>query len=165
MRVLILLLIATISVSASQLRMTLLHLPVYFHSDTDPELSKVSVPFVTSSARPEALLGAMMQPYIPHQDGSWNSSTDINLVTVYKFSLSFAPIEGTKNYSFVIDSSAAKKPDTYPFSVQEVTEMIKLCAKANYIGNEDSEIIVTVLNQEPKQGEQAVPPKSDRADG
>ena len=147
-RYLLLTLLGCFSAHASELRLTFLHLPVYFHSDTDPELTKLSVPFVTSYASPEALLGAMSLPYRPHHDESWKTREDINLISVYGFKLSNAPIPCTKDYRLIIDASGAKTPDGYPFSVQDVLEKIKLCAPQNYNANKDSKLIIEVTDTE-----------------
>jgi hypothetical protein len=146
---LLLALLGCFAAHASELRLTFLHLPVYFLSDTDPELTKLSVPFVTSYASPEALLGAMNLPYRPHHDASWRTQEDINLISVYGFQLEYAPISGSKDYRLTIDTSKAKAPDGYPFSVQDVLEKIKLCAPLNYNADKDSKLLIEVA--EPKQ--------------
>ena len=154
-RYLLLALVGCFAAHASQLRLTFLHLPVYFHSDTDPELTKLTVPFVTSYASPEALLGAMSLPYRPHHDTSWKTQEDINLISVYGFQLAYAPIPGTKDYRLTIDTSKAKAPDGYPFSVQDVLEKIKLCAPKNYNANQESKLVIDVAGPEQNlRGEQ-----------
>ena len=154
-RYLLLALFGCFAAHASELRLTFLHLPVYFHSDTDPELTKLSVPFVTSYASPEAVLGAMSLPYRPHHDASWKTQEDINLISVYGFQLAYAPILGTKDYRLTIDASKAKAPKGYPFTVQDVLEKIKLCAPLNYNANKDSKLVIEVVGPEQNlRGEQ-----------
>jgi hypothetical protein len=154
-RNLLLALLGCFSAHASELRLTFLHLPVYFHSDTDPELTKLSVPFVTSYASPEARLGAMSLPYRPHHDASWKTQEDINLISVYGFLMTYAPITGTPDYRLTIDVSTAKAPEGYPFSVQDVLEMIKLCAPLNY--SADSKLVIEAAGPAQNiRGEQAV---------
>ena len=140
---LILALTAALSGHASQLGLTSLHLPIYFHSDMDPALTEQPIPFATSYASPEARLGAMTLPYVPHHDASWTHPVDATLITIYGLSLSFEQIEDSRDYRMTIDASKAKRPADMPFTLLEVVESTKRCATLNFSNSGTAKLHIT----------------------
>ena len=111
----------------------------------------MAIPFVTSYASPEAVLGAMSLPYIPHHDSSWKESTeDCNLITRYGIKLKFKLVEGTGDYLMTIDVSAAKVPEGYPFTIEEVVRSLKACALKTFPASEDSKLRFTEATETKK---------------
>ena len=128
----LLLLLSCAVVSASALRLTSVYLPVYFHADTDVEILVTKVPFATSQAAPEARLSMLTSEYVPHHDSSWKKREDVNLITLYGLQITFSAADKSKGYKMVIDSSQAKVPEGYPFTVKQVVEAAKTCALKTY---------------------------------
>ena len=132
MRALVILLWSVTLSSATQLRLTTIYLPVYFHADTDVNIMETAVPFATAYASPEASLAALGKPFVPHHDTSWQSAGDANMVTVYGIALKSGQMENSPDYLMTIDVTAAKQPDGMPFTLEEVIEATKRCATLNY---------------------------------
>ena len=126
------LLLSCAVVSASALRLTSVYLPVYFHADTDAEILVTKVQFATSQAAPEARLSMLSSEYVPHHDTSWKKREDVNLITLYGLQITFTAADKFKGYDMVIDSSEAKVPEGYPFTVEQVVEAAKTCALKTY---------------------------------
>ncbi len=142
-----------IAVSASELRLASLRLPLYFHSDADVKISDQPIPFVTSYASPEALLAAMSKPFVPHHDSSWNSAGDVNLVTIYKLRLSFEQVRDSADYLMTIDASGSKRPDGMPFTIAEVVERTRHCATLNFGTSGQGRLRFSVIGLAPTNSE------------
>ena len=54
------------------------------------------------------------------------------MITVYGLKITFSAVDGPKGYKMIIDSSQAKVPEGYPFTIKQVVEATKICALKTY---------------------------------
>lgn len=73
-----------LAVHAGEIALATTNIPVY--SPVDSPVQVVSVPFYTGGAYPEALIGAITEPYFVKQ-GKDKKSCDMNLASVAKLSI------------------------------------------------------------------------------
>lgn len=117
------------SLMGTQLSLRSTVLPIYLHgAATDEKIEQVTVPFVSFHADPEWRLAALSTPFIPPTDSSWEPR-DVNLTSLYGIKVVGGQIADSADVRVVVDVSAAKVPDDYPFSVQEVTDAVVHCVK------------------------------------
>ncbi len=119
--------------SATSLQLSSVKQVVYLHgSDTEIEMTIMDIPFATAYSSPEWLFSAISSPFIPATDGSWRDPSDINLASIYGIKVSGTYKENNKDVEAIIDLTNAKKPEGYPFSIEEVAEQVKKCVTLMY---------------------------------
>jgi hypothetical protein len=114
---------------ATELRLITVKQPVYLHdADTNTEISIMDVHVATSSASLESTVAAISLPFVPVTDGSWKEPTDINLASSYGIAVS-ANGNDPEQTIVTIDASAAKVPEGYPFTIDQVIDSVSTCVK------------------------------------
>jgi hypothetical protein len=137
---------------ATTLGMLTVKMPLYLHgSDGDPIIQIADVPFVSSYAAPEGTYAAITRPFTPPSDGSWKDKEDVNIASVYGIK-----VEATEDSEsevphliITVNVSAAKVPEGYPFTVQQVTDAVVTCVRLMTPIRPADEQKVTVKVQEP----------------
>ncbi|WP_170157254.1 hypothetical protein [Roseimicrobium gellanilyticum] len=117
---------------ATTLGMMTVKMPLYLHgSDGDPIIEISDVPFVSAYAAPEATYAAITKPFTPPTDGSWKDKEDVNIASVYGIKVEATDAgEGDVSHLVItVNASAAKAPEGYPFTVQQVTDAVVTCVR------------------------------------
>ncbi len=118
---------------ASQLSLRTVKQPLYLHgSESDSVIQITDVPIASHYADPEWRFSAISTPFVPASDGSWKSSHDVNLVSLYKIKVLGTYAENNRDMEVVIDASEAKLPEGYPFTVEQVIDAATTCVKLMY---------------------------------
>lgn len=107
--------------------------PIYLHeSDLDPEIQFHDIPVAIRAGFPESLFQAIHLPYIPASDREGEKSSDSNVTSVYgiKVSVKETQSEPVLEYAITVDASRAKKPEGYPFSIDQAIEATVTCVRA-----------------------------------
>ncbi len=132
--VLIAFLIMVCPVFASELRLATVKQPVYLaETGFDPSISIVDVPFVTRNSDPGWRFNAICEPLIPATDGSWRKPADVNLTSIYGITVAGTyTTPGKSDIEVVIDCSAAKRPEGYPFTLEQVLDTVVTCVRLMY---------------------------------
>jgi hypothetical protein len=133
--------------SATELAMVIVKQPLYLHgSDSDVQIRIVDVPVAYSTSHPESYFAAIHLPFTPATNGSWKRPTDVNMVSVYGIEVSAS--EGSTNsvpeWKITINASAAKQPDGYPFTIDQVIDATMTCIKVMCPPKPESEHKVTI---------------------
>ena len=114
------------SVHATQLGLFITKQPLYLHgTDLDIEIVIADVPVAYSGSSWASHFGAIAIPFIPPTDGSWREPHDVNLASVYGVTITTRPRK--PNTVIVIDAAAAKAPEDYPFTIEQVVDAIAEC--------------------------------------
>ncbi len=136
---------------ATELRLITVKQPVYLHdADTDVEIRIMDVHVATSSASLERTVAAISLPFVPVNDGSWKEPTDINLASSYGIAVS-ANGNDPEQMVVTIDASAAKVPEDYPFTIDQVIDSVATCVKLMHPTRPESEGKMTLKIIPPKQ--------------
>lgn len=126
------LLTSATSVSATQLAMVIVKQPLYMHgSDADPEIRITDVPVAFSGSVPESWFAAIHIPFTPPTDGSWHEPENVNMASAYGLRVS-AEEDSAGDvilWKITIDATKAKKPEGYPFSIEQVIDSTLTCIK------------------------------------
>lgn len=120
-------------VQATTLGLASIKLPLYLHgSDGDTQITFADVPFVSAWSAPEATFAAISRPFIPLSDDSWKEREDVNVVSVYGLRVSAADesTDSLSHWIITIDASAAKRPEGYPFTLEQVIDATTHCIKS-----------------------------------
>jgi hypothetical protein len=117
---------------ATSLGMFTVKMPLYLHgSDGDPLIEIADVSFVSAYSFPEGKYAAITKPFTPPTDGSWKDKEDVNIASVYGIKVE-ATEDGEGDVSHLIitvNATAAKAPEDYPFTVQQVTDAVVTCVR------------------------------------
>jgi hypothetical protein len=117
---------------ATTLGMSTVKMPLYLHgSDGDPIIQIADVPFVSAYAAPEGTYASITQPFTPPTDGSWKEKEDVNIASVYGIKVEATEDgEGEVLHLIItVNATAAKAPEGYPFTVQQVTDAVVTCVR------------------------------------
>ena len=130
---------------ASELGLSNMHLPIYIQAATGTDgddLHKKPTPVSVLShyAEPEATIGFLNRPYVPHHDTSWTKATDANLISLCGVKISYTQIENKEAPRLFamearIDASAFKKPEDIMMTDAEVMEIIRKSVALNFPGS------------------------------
>jgi hypothetical protein len=137
---------------ATSLGMFTVKMPLYLHgSDGDPLIEIADVPFVSAYAAPEATYAAITEPFTPPTDGSWKDKEDVNIASVYGIKVEATDAgEGDVSHLVItVDATAAKAPEGYPFTVQQVSDAVVTCVRLMVPFRPADEQKVTVKVLEP----------------
>jgi hypothetical protein len=133
--------------SATELAMVIVKQPLYLHgSDSDVQIRIVDVPVAYSTSYPESYFAAIHLPFTPATNGSWKRPTDVNMASVYgiKISASEKSSNSVPEWKITIDASAAKQPDGYPFTIDQVIDATMTCIKVMCPPKPESEHKITI---------------------
>lgn len=139
---------------ATSLGMFTVKMPLYFHgSDGDPLIEIADVPFVSSYASPEGTYAAITKPFTPPTDGSWKDKENVNIASVYGIKVEATDAgEGDVSHLVItVDATAAKAPEGYPFTVQQVTDAVVTCVRLMTPIRPEDEQKVTVKVLDPAE--------------
>ena len=148
MKILLTLLALIIPSHASQLTLRTALQPLYVHGNDEGDVIKITeVPFVSSYADPEWRFTAISEPFVPGKDGSWKTPKDVNLVSLYGIKVLGTFAKDSQDMEVSIDSSGAKVPEGYPFTIEQVTDAAKTCVERMYPTNAESKgkLLITVI--------------------
>jgi hypothetical protein len=148
----LLLLLATIT-SATQLALVVVKQPLYLHgSDTDSAIQLVDVPVAYATSHPESYFAAIHLPFVPATNGSWREPADINMASVYGLRVSCVEMRGSpvREWRITVDATAAKRPEGYPFTVDQVIDATVTCIKvmAPPVPESERKVILEILRPE-----------------
>lgn len=101
--------------------------PIYLHgSDMDTQITIADVWIVSaSSVQP---YGYINVPFVP-PSVTGKPGTDVNLASLYHIGIDTEEDGKGNKMEVVIDASAAKVPDGYPFSIEQVIDAMTTCVK------------------------------------
>ena len=137
---------AVLPLHASQLSLRSVKQPLYMHSDEDPVIRISDVPIVSFYADPEWRFSAISKPFVPATDGGVKTPGDVNLISLYGVKITGTYAKGNQDMEVVIDASAARIPEGYPFTIAQVTDAAATCVKLMYPARPESEgkLLITV---------------------
>lgn len=140
--------------SATQLALVIVKQPLYLHgSDTDSAIQVVDVPVAYATSHPESYFAAIHLPFVPATNGSWREPTDINMASVYGLRVSCIEAGGSsvREWRIAVDATKAKRPDGYPFTVDQVIDATVTCIKvmAPPVPESERKVILEILRPEP----------------
>ena len=132
---------------ASQLSLRSVKQPLYMHSDEDPVIRITDVPIVSFYADPEWRFSAISKPFVPATDGGVKTPGDVNLVSLYGVKITGTFAKNNQDMEVSIDTSAAKVPEGYPFTIAQVTDAAETCVKLMYPARpeNDGKLLITVI--------------------
>ncbi|HRH97506.1 MAG TPA: hypothetical protein PLB55_16315 [Prosthecobacter sp.] len=117
---------------ATSLGLLIVKMPIYLHgSDADTQIQILDVPVMNASDSNEAIYGAICHSFIPPNTSSRSTAPDINIASQYGIGVSFedAQVKDIFHVTITIDASSAKKPEGYPFTIEQVTDAVMTCVK------------------------------------
>lgn len=139
MKLIILLSILSITSSfGSGQKWTWTYLPLHvLNVDEGENTQIVKVEFVTSGENAQIII--MNREYIP-PTVSYEKPRDTNLITLYGIQISLQPqsgidIKSIKKGTITIDSTKAIRPKHYPYTIEQVVEIVSQCVKKNFNSN------------------------------
>lgn len=113
-------------------------LPLYLHdSDMDARVLIADVPVVLNSSAWESACSMVASPYVPMGDTRWIKPHDVNLTSLYGIRIGAEDKAGNKEVT--IDASAAKIPEGYPFTLEQVIDAVSTCLKLMHPAVSESE--------------------------
>lgn len=116
---------------ATTLGLLTVKMPIYLYgADEDGGIQISDVPVMSASSS-EARYGAISHPFIPPCVSSWVKPVDINIASQYNIHVSMeeASTPGSSHWIITVDASAAKRPEGYPFTIEQVTDAVVTCVK------------------------------------
>lgn len=135
------------SLPANILGLLPVKMPLYLHSsDTDATITIMDVPAATSAGNNESKFTSIALPFIPPADNNFKNLTDINLTSLYGIKISHAEVqpESINLVTITIDTTAAKVPEGYPFTLAQVTDSVLTCVKLMIPTRPENEQKVTI---------------------
>jgi hypothetical protein len=125
-------------------------MPIYLHgSDADTQIQILEVPVMNASDSNEAIYGAICHSFIPPNTSSRSTAPDINIASQYGMAVSFEDdqVKGIFHVTITIDASSAKKPEGYPFTIEQVTDAVMTCVKlmTPIVPENERKMIIKVL--------------------
>jgi hypothetical protein len=137
---------------ASQLSLRSVKQPLYLHGgDEDTTIRITDVPIVSYFADPEWRFSAISNPFVPASDGGWKTPGDVNLVSLYGVKITGTYAKGGQDMEVVIDATAAKVPEGYPFTIGQVTDAAETCVKLMYPARPEKEGKLLITFTPPKE--------------
>jgi len=137
---LVIALLLSLPLHSSQLSLRSVKMPLYLHGgDESPGLRITDVPFVSYFADPEWRFSAISKAFVPASDGGWKTPGDVNLVSLYGVKVTGTYAGNNRDMEVVIDASAAKVPEGYPFTIVQITDAAATCAKLMYPARPETE--------------------------
>jgi hypothetical protein len=146
-RFLLTLALAIVPLHASLLSLRSVKQPLYLHgSDEDLTIRITDVPIVSFYADPEWRFSAISKPFVPATDGGVKTPGDVNLVSLYGVKVTGTFAKNNLDMEVVIDASAAKVPEGYPFTIAQVTDAAATCVKLMYPSRPEIEgkLLITI---------------------
>lgn len=121
--------ILTLSLFASQPRLTTITLPLWYldSASENEDIVIAEVPKIYGATSAEGWIALFSSPTFP--DGA---KTDINLISIYKIQVTAVVGEEGKVAKISIDTTQAIKPDGYPFTIQHVAETAAKCVRMEF---------------------------------
>lgn len=121
----------TLSAQATTLGLMTVKMPVYLHgSDGDTQIDIIDVPVINAFALPESLYTAITHSFVPTSVSEGVKPENVNVAAEYGIKASMEEKgEDLPHWIITIDASAAKKPEGYPFTIEQVTDAVVTCVK------------------------------------
>lgn len=121
-----------LSVHATTLGLETVKMPVYLHgSDGDSMIKLIDVPIMNASALPESRYSSITHAFVPTSVSKWVKPTNINIAHEYGITASMEEKEegDLPHWVITVDASTAKRPEGYPFTIEQVTDAVVTCVK------------------------------------
>ena len=132
--------LAILPLHATQLSLRSVKQPLHLHGgDEDGGIRITDVPIVSFYSDPEWRFSAISTPFVPATDGGWKTPGDVNLVSLYGVKVTGTYAKNNRDIEVVIDASAAKIPEGYPFTIAQVTDAAATCVKLMYPARPEKE--------------------------
>ncbi len=159
--ILLVLACVALSAKATTLGLMTVKMPLYLHgSDGDSEIRVIDVPIMNASALPESRYSAITHSFVPISVSNWVKPENVNVAHEYGIRASMEEMyeADMTHWIITVDASAAKRPEGYPFTVEQVTDAVLTCVKLMTPTVPENERKVTIKVLQPKAG---TSPKSD----
>jgi hypothetical protein len=144
-----------LSAQATTLGLMTVKMPVYLHgSDGDSLIEIIDVPVMNAGAVPESIYGAITHSFVPTSVSEWVKPENVNVAFEYgiRASMEEKGEADIPNWIITVDASAAKRPDGYPFTIEQVTDAVVTCVKLMTPTVPEDERKVTIKVLPPKAG-------------
>ncbi|WP_395740041.1 hypothetical protein [Prosthecobacter sp.] len=144
--ILLVLSFAVLAASATTLGLMTVKMPIYLHgSDSDATIEIMDIPVMNASDTNSARYHAICQTFIPPSLSSTIKPSNVNIACEYGIFVDLEEIQenGKWHWIITVDASTAKIPKGYPFTIDEVTDVVLKCAKSMTKVRPDEEIKVT----------------------
>jgi hypothetical protein len=132
---------------ATSLGLLTVKMPVFLpHSEMDQIIEIMDIPVTNASDTNEAKYGGICHEFVPPNLSSWVKPTNINVAYAYGICITTAEAQEKDIYHRIItiDASAAKRPEGYPFSIEQVTDSVMTCVKLMTPATPESEKNTTI---------------------
>ena len=143
---------------ATQVTVQSVMMPVYLHgADEDEQIRIMSVPIITYNGNLEELCGNICRSFIPPSPRD-RIKNNVNVGFEYgiRVSMEYAREKGLPN-TIIINASAAKRPEGYPFTIEQVTESVTTCVKqmTDVVSENKNKVTIKVLPPPDSKGSNA----------
>ncbi|MFO1484375.1 MAG: hypothetical protein U1F71_13535 [Verrucomicrobiaceae bacterium] len=122
----------TLYAQATTLGLMTVKMPVYLHgSDGDSMIDIIDVPVINAFALPESLYTSITHSFVPTSVSEGVKPENVNVAAEYgiKASMEEKDDKDIPHWIITVDASAAKRPEGYPFTVEQVTDAVVTCVK------------------------------------
>lgn len=142
--------------SASQLGLGLIKQPLYLHgSDGDVEIRIVDVPVASSGPLPEGVFPCIALPFVPPGDSTAKDPGNVNMASAYGLRVNASEDSNGDIlvWRITVDATTAKRPEGYPFTIEQVIDATVTCIKMMCPPKDEAEhkVIVSVLRPKAKK--------------
>lgn len=157
MKILLLLLALTaafcLDVGATSLSLLTVRMPLYLHgADSDARITIVEVPVMNASSTNMAAFSAICHPFHPPSVSSWVKPRNVNIASEYGLEVSLddsQKVNGVWHWIITVDAAAARVPEGYPFTVEQVIDSVITCVRLTTPEVPPSERLVTIEVKRP----------------
>lgn len=145
--ILVALAFVVLTAQATTLGLMTVKMPVYLHgSDGDVQIDIIDVPVMNASAVPESLYSSITYPFVPTSVSEGVKPENVNVAAEYgiKASMEEKGEADLPHWIITVDASTAKRPEGYPFTIEQVTDAVVTCVKLMTPTVPDDERKVTI---------------------
>ena len=131
-RILLALTLLILPAHATSLSLLMVKMPIYLHgSDSDTQIQILNVPVMNASSTNEASYSAICHAFIPPNISSWVKPSDVNIASQYGIHVSMeeASEKGIYHWMITVNAEAAKRPEGFPFTIEQVVDSVVTCVK------------------------------------
>ena len=135
---------------ATTLGLLMVKMPIYLHgSDSDTQIQILDIPVMNASDSNEAIYGAICHSFIPPSTSGKGTAPDINIASQYGIDVSYedTQVGDIFHVTITVDASSAKRPEGYPFTVEQVADAVATCVKmmTPIVPEDEKKVTIKVL--------------------
>lgn len=162
--ILVALAFVVLTAQATTLGLMTVKMPVYLHgSDSDVQIDIIDVPVMNASAVPESIYPAITHSFTPASISEGVKPENVNVAAEYGIHASMEEKEEGElsHWIITVDASTAKRPEGYPFTIEQVTDAVVTCVKlmTPTVPDDERKVTIKVLTQKAGAARKADSPK------